>query len=329
MVSTAEVGELLGLDPAKITRLFDVRTRRWARRVDKADPADGQFCSDLAADAARNALVAADLGPADIDTLIVTSTTPDLAIPSLDYLVAVKLGLREVTGLTIQAPCTGVFRAVLVAESLMQAGRCQRALVIGAETCSPFFRLEPDLPIEQRLSQSLFADGAGAIVLEASAQDDAAVGIDCVTVQTTGDPQPPGLQFTGMLSATPPTAERFAARDYLGYHDFCTVLTRGAQLTKRAADAVFARTGTTYAHYRWLLTHQATGNLRAIGSRIGIPPEKMAINIERVGNTVAASILILLDEIHRARLVDPGDRLLLITAESSSWSYAGMAVTWG
>jgi 3-oxoacyl-[acyl-carrier-protein] synthase-3 len=329
VVSTTEVGELLNLDPLKITRLFDVRERRWARRVDIPDPAEGQFCSDLAVNAARNALAVADLGPEDIDTLIVASTTPDFAIPSLDYLVAVKLGLRGVTGFTIQAPCTGVFRAALVTESLMQAGRCRRALVIGAETCSPFFRLEPDLPTEQRLSQALFADGAGAMVLEALEQDEAAVGVDGLTVQTTGDERPPGLQFKGILSATPPTADRFAARDYLGYHDFCTVLARGSQLTKCAADAVFARTNTTYADYRWVLTHQATGNLRTIGSRIGIPPDKMAINIERVGNTVAASILILLDELRRTNSIDPGDQLLLITAESSSWSYAGMAVTWG
>jgi 3-oxoacyl-[acyl-carrier-protein] synthase-3 len=329
VVSTTEVAALLDLDRAKIIRLFDIQERRWARRIDAPDPADEQCCSDLAVNAGRNALAIASLGPEDIDTLIVASTTPDVVIPSLDYLVASKLGLRNVTGITIQAPCTGLFRGVLTAESLMQAGRCQRALVICAETCSPFFRLEKDLSMEQRLSQALFADGAGAIVLEALGQDEAVVGIDGLTVQTTGDPQPPGLQFTGMLSATPPTAERFGARDYLGYHDFCRVLTGGSNLTKRAAEAVFARTGTSYADYRWVLTHQATGNLRTLGRRIGIPPEKMPTNIERVGNTVAASILILLDELCREGLVSPGDRLLLITAESSSWSYAGMAVTWG
>jgi len=327
VVPNEEVGRLAGVEPRRIERLFDIRERRWVRRIDSPDPEEGQRCSDLATEAARRAIEQADVDPKDIDAVIVTSTTPDVAIPSLDYLVSSKLQLRNTVGIAVQAACTGLFRASLLVESLMTAGRSKLALVVGAEAISPFFRFESSVPADQRLNTVLFADGAGAMVVVPAGDEDP--GIDAITVCTTGETMRPGVMFKGMLSGTPPTAGRFAAIDYLGYHDFRLVLARGSELTKRAGQAVFERTQTSHDDYKFVLTHQATGKLREIGATIGIPPEKMPLNIDRVGNTISASILILLDELNRAGKLRAGDCLLLVTAESSTWSYAGMAVTWG
>ena len=327
VVSNEEVGRLARVEPRRIEKLFNIRERHWVRQIDAPDPVEGQQCSDLATQAARRAIQQAGIDPARIDTVIVASTTPDVALPSLDYFVSSKLQLRDSMGIAIHAPCTGLFRATVVAEALMTAGRSKVALIVGAEAISPFFRFEEGIPEDQRLNTVLFADGAGAIVVER--EEGYSRGIEGVTVCTTGEPGPPGIMFTGMLSSTPPTAERFAAMDYFGYHDFGTVLARGRELTRQAGKAVLEATHTTYDDYKFVLTHQATGNLRKIGAGIGLPPEKMPVNIERVGNTVSASILILLDELNRTGQLEPGDRLLLVTAESSSWSYAGMSVTWG
>jgi 3-oxoacyl-[acyl-carrier-protein] synthase-3 len=88
-------------------------------------------------------------------------------------------------------------------------------------------------------------------------------------------------------------------------------------------------TATRLCDYKFLLTHQATGHIRDIGTKYGIAPERLPINIGHVGNTVSASILILLDEVKRDGLLASNDRLLLHTAESATWSYAGMSLVWG
>jgi 3-oxoacyl-[acyl-carrier-protein] synthase-3 len=327
IVTNEELGPMVHIRPQRIEELFSIRERRWVRGPDAPTPAEGQHCSDLGAEAARRAIQVAHIDPATIDTLVTVSTTPDFITPSLDYLVGAKLGLRDVIAFDLRAACAGLFRAVVLVDSLVRAGRCQRALIVAAEAISPFFRFGPEVPKDHRLNTVLYADGAGALLLERT--DDELVGIQGVLARTTGDLARPGVAFSGILSAMPPTAERFHAMDYLGYHDFHVVLARGGELTRQAAEEMARLTGTTVDDYKFFVTHQATGNLRRIGAQHGIPPDRMPTNIERVGNTVGASILILLDELARDGALQQGDKLLLFTAESSTWSYGSMALVWG
>ncbi len=327
VVSNAELSPIVHIRPERIEELFGVRERHWVRKADAPEPAAGQQCSDLGAEAARRAMAFAGVAPASVDMLVTVSTTPDFMQPSLEYLVSSRVGLRDVLGFDLRAACAGLFRALALVEAVMLAGRSKRALIVASEAISPFFRFDPGVPKDHRLNTVLYADGAGAILLEPSR--DGPVGIEGLLVRTTGESARPGITFNGMLSSTPPTDDRFGTMDYLGYHDFHLVLARGGELTRQVGREVLRSTGTNIEDYKFFITHQATGNLRRIGASHGIPPDRMPTNIERVGNTIGASILILLDEIVRTGCLRIGDRSLLFTAESSTWSYGGLSLVWG
>lgn len=312
--------------PARIQELFDVRQRHWSRGTGSPDCSPGEGCSDLAAEAGRRAIGRADIDAGTIDTLVCVSTTPDYVSPSMDYLVGTKLGLRGTRGVDIRGACAGTFRALELVVGLMRSGMCERALIVASETMSPFFRFGPDTPKDHRFNSVLYGDGAGAIVVVA---DEGLAGIDSIVVRTTGESPEPGITAPGMMSAMPPTLQRFESMEYLGYHDYRRVLRRGTELTWHAASEIFSRTGTTVADFDFFLTHQATGRLHEIGARYGIRAEQLPTNIERVGNTVSASILILLDELNAKGALAEGQRLLLFSAESSTWSYGATALRWG
>lgn len=326
IVTNAEVGALTGLAPERIRALFDVEERRWVRREDSPAPMPGLRCSDLGVGAAHAALADADLAADEIDTIVTVSTTPDYMTPTLDYLVASKLGLKDVQTFDLRSPCAGVFRAFHIVDALCAAGRTQRALIVTAETFSPFFRFGPEAPKNHRLNTVLYADGAAAFVVE-RAPETARV-IDGLTIRTTGNAMASPLTFAGMLSAFPPAHDVFESGEYLGHQDFHAVLEHGSRLFWQAGRSVLDATGRELVDCRYVLTHQATGKMGCHAEKLGVPAAMLPTNIARVGNTVGASIGILMDELHQAGKFSRGDRLLVVAAESSSWSYGGMLVTW-
>ena len=326
VVLNDELEALTGMAHGRIRDLFGVQQRHWSRGIQTADPPEGQRCSDLAAAAGAAALADAGLHPGDIDLLVAVSTSPDYLNPPFDALVARKLGLVHATGFSLSAPCTGVFRGTAVAEAMIASGRCRRALVVAAEVLSPFFRFGPSVPKDHCLNSVLYADGAGAWVLSGEGALDPT--IELIDINLALLDEAPGVMFPGMLSATPPSPERFANAEDLGYHDFRRVLAKGGRIAAEAAERVMKKLGVGAESVRFFVTHQATGNMHRIGASYGLPPEKIPINIDRVGNTVSASILVLLDELKRSGKLTSGDLLVLHTAESSTWSSAGMAVRW-
>jgi 3-oxoacyl-[acyl-carrier-protein] synthase-3 len=221
-----------------------------------------------------------------------------------------------------------VFRAVELASALASRLDGKPIVVVASETPSPFFRFGPGIATEQILNSVLYADGAAAMVIGTGPAKGSMPSIELVDLFLNSDDAPPGVTFPGMLSATPPTTERYASVDYLGHHDFRRVLRHGSKLAADAAIRVMQRLGVDAADVRYFVTHQATGNIRRLGSSYGLPAEKIPVNIDRVGNTISASVLILLDELARNGALSRGDLLILHTAESSTWSSAGMAVRW-
>jgi 3-oxoacyl-[acyl-carrier-protein] synthase-3 len=326
IVTNDEVGELAGIPPERIAALFDVEERRWVRGRERAAPDEGLRCSDLGTAAAQAALRDAELAAADVDTIVTVSTTPDFMTPTLDYLVATKLGLANVQTFDLRAPCAGLFRAFLLVDGLCASGRTERALVVTAETFSPFFRFGSAVSKNHRLNTTLYADGAAAFVVERT--DDPADAIGGLTVRTTGEPRESALTFAGMLSASPPAPGLYESGDYLGYQDFRAVLEHGSRLFWLAGRSVLDAVRLELDDCRFVLTHQATGKMHAHAEKLGVPAAKLPTNIARIGNTVGASIGILMDDLYRAGRLTRGDRLLLVAAESSSWSYGGMVVPW-
>ena len=326
VVTNAEVGALAGVPAERIAALFDVQERRWVRAHESPAPLPGLGCSDLGVAAAKAALADADLDVAAIDTLVTVSTTPDYMTPTLDHLVASKLGLRDAQTFDLRSPCAGLFRAFLLVDGLCALGRTRRALIVTTETLSPFFRFGPDVPKNHRLHTVLYADGAAAFVVEPAPTPELA--IRGITIQTTGDGRVSPLTFGGMLSAFPPDLATYESGAYLGHQDFRAVLEHGSRLFWRAGRTVLDAAGLEITDCKFVLTHQATGKMHVHAETLGVPAGMLQTNIARVGNTVGASIGILLDEMHRGGRLSMGDRLLLVAAESSSWSYGGMLVTW-
>jgi 3-oxoacyl-[acyl-carrier-protein] synthase III len=326
VVSNAEVEALAGLSAARIVELFEVEERHWSRGVERPDPPPGQRCSDLAVAASRAALLDASIEARDLGAVIAVTTTPDTLNPPFDSLVARALGLTGVASFSLQAPCTGVFRATEIATALLAREGTRPILIVTADTPSPFFRFGEGVPTEHVMNSVLYADGAGAMIV--GVEDSTRAGIEFTDLHLNSDLSEPGITFPGMLSAMPPDAARLANVDYLGHHDFRRVLRRGSKLAFMAAARVMDRLGVEASDVRHFVTHQATGNLRRIAASYGLPPEKLPVNIARVGNTISASILILLDELAKDGAIARGDLVVLHTAESSTWSSAGMAIRW-
>ncbi|MBY4599243.1 beta-ketoacyl-ACP synthase III [Ottowia caeni] len=265
----------------------------------------GVACSDLAVPAAQAAMKAAGVQPADIDLIIVATSTPDMVFPATAAIVQHKLGIAGCPVFDVQAVCSGFVYALAVADAMIANGTANRALVIGAEV---FSRL---LNFDDRTTCVLFGDGAGAVVLEASSTpgilatdlhaDGKHVGILCV----------PGHVSGGQVTGSP-----------LLTMDGQAVFKLAVGVLDKAARAVLAKAGKTEADIDWLIPHQA--NIRIMqgtAKRLHLPLEKVVVTVHEHGNTSAASIPLALDHAVRSGQITRGQTLLL--------EGVGGGFTWG
>ena len=261
--------------------------------------------SDLALEAARQALQAAHLQAQDIDLIIVATSTPDMVFPSTATILQHKLGAHGCPAFDVQAVCSGFIYALTVADAMIRAGTATRALVVGSEI---FSRL---LDFQDRTTCVLFGDGAGAVVLEASDEpgilatdihaDGKHVGILCVPGHVSGG------QVTGLPLLT---------------MDGQAVFKLAVGLLEGAARTVLNKAGLTEANIDWLIPHQA--NIRIMQStarKLKMGMDKVVVTVQDHGNTSAASIPLALDHAVRAGQVQKGQTLLL--------EGVGGGFTWG
>ena len=267
---------------------------------------DTQNASDLAVEAARRALEAAQLTGADIDLIIVATSTPDMVFPSTATIVQRKLGiLHGCPAFDVQAVCSGFVYALTVADAMVRAGSARNALVIGAEV---FSRI---LDFKDRTTCVLFGDGAGAVVLSASdtpgilATDLHADGrhLDILCV--------PGTVSGGRISGVP-----------LLRMDGQAVFKLAVGVLEKTARASLEKAGRTEADIDWLFPHQA--NIRIMqgtARKLKLPLEKVIVTVDQHGNTSAASIPLALDAGVRDGRIRRGETLLL--------EGVGGGFTWG
>ena len=267
--------------------------------------ADGVVVSDLAVEAARHALEAAGCSAADIDLIIVATSTPDMVFPSAACIVQQKLGVQGCPAFDVQAVCSGFVYALTIADSMIRTGAASKALVIGAEV---FSRI---LDFKDRTTCVLFGDGAGAVVLEASDTpgilatelhaDGRHVGILCV----------PGTVSGGQVLGDP-----------LLKMDGQAVFKLAVGVLEDVARSVLAKAGKTEADIDWLVPHQA--NIRIMQStakRLKLSMDKVIVTVDQHGNTSAASIPLALDVAVRSGKVRRGDTVML--------EGVGGGFTWG
>ena len=298
-------------DLAKIVDTSDewIRTRTGIRQRHLAS--EQEACSDLAYQAAQQALQDAQLQPTDIDFLIVATITPDMPTPSAAALVQNKLGLRPIAALDINAACSGFLYALEIARHFLQNEHYHHGLVIGSEKLSSITNWK------DRSTCVLFGDGAGTVVVGKDSgltildnivgADGSAASLICVPAG--GSLQPASLQTVEahLHSITMNGGELFKA---------------AVRHMTEAVTTILQRNSLTTADIRYLIPHQANMRIvQALSQQLSFPTEQMICNIDQTGNTSSASIPIVLAQAKAARRFQPGDRILLVAF--------GGGLTWG
>jgi len=267
--------------------------------------ADGVFSSDLAFEAAKNALQAANRKAQDVDLIIVATSTPDMVFPSTACILQNKLDANGGIAFDLQAVCTGFVYALSVADSMIKTGAAKCALVVGSEV---FSRI---LDFKDRTTCVLFGDGAGAVLLEASDTP----GILASDLHADG-------KHVGILCVPGHVAGGAVTGDPVLKMDGQAVFKLAVGVLEDAARAALTKAGKTENDIDWMIPHQA--NIRIMQStakKLKLPMDKVIVTVDQHGNTSAASIPLALDYGVRSGKIKPGQTLLL--------EGVGGGFTWG
>ena len=280
-----------------------IRTRTGIRQRHIADP--GQTASELAFHASRAALEAAGIAAADLDLIIVATSTPDFIFPSTACLLQAKLGAGRCPAFDVQAVCSGFVYALDIADKFIRAGRTRHALVVGAEV---FSRI---LDWSDRTTCVLFGDGAGAAVLTAGAKP----GVHASVLHADGSAVNI-LSTPGQICGGKVTGDPFLRMDGQA------VFKLAVRVLDEVARETLALCGMQTSDVDWLIPHQANVRiLDATVKRLGIDPAKLVVTVDRHANTSAASVPLALDVALRDGRIKPGHKVML--------QGVGGGFTWG
>lgn len=292
VLSNSDLEKMVETSDEWITTRTGIRERRIAD--------DGTASSDIAHEAAQKALEAADVGPGELDAVVVGTVTPDFLFPSTACVVQSLLGAKNACAFDLMAGCAGFLYTLHIAQGMIKSGGAQKILVIGAETLSKI------VDFEDRSTCILFGDGAGAVVLEGSDEP----GILSSLVSSDGD-------CWDLLYVPAGGSRRPVDRD---------VLETGDQYIKMKGNDVFRvavksmesatvdaveKAGLRPDDIDLFVPHQANHRIvEAVRKRLDFPEEKVFLNLDRYGNTSAASVPLALDEAVRSGRVSRGDTVL-------------------
>jgi len=281
----------------------------------------GVATSDLAAEAAREAIAKAGLTPGQIELIIVGTTTPDTIFPSTACLVQHKIGATKAWGFDLGAACSGFPYSLATAAQFIASGVHAHALVIGADVMSSI------IDYTDRTTCVLFGDGAGAVVLGAADADPAAGGIIDFAAEIDGSGGP-ALCMPAGGSLKPASHETVDKRMHYVHQDGQTVFKFAVRKTEEICKRLLERNGLVPGDIDLLVSHQANRRIiQKASEKLGIDPSRVVINIERFGNTTAATIpLALADAIADGRL-RPGHRVML-TSVGAGFTVGAVLLRW-
>jgi 3-oxoacyl-[acyl-carrier-protein] synthase-3 len=299
-----DLEKMVDTNDAWITTRTGIKERRIAEK--------GAANSDQCLEASRRALADAGVEPGQIDIVIVGTVTPDMPFPATACFLQSKLGTRGAYAMDVSAACSGFVYSLSIADALIRAGRGKKALVVGSDILSSI------TDYTDRATCILFGDGAGAVVLEECTDGD---GILSCHLHSDGDLWElihcPG---GGTVQPYGPETEsgKLHAIRMAGNETFKHAVTRMCEVCQEALES----NGVKVADIDLFIPHQA--NLRivnAVGKRLGVPEGKVVVNLERYGNTSAASIPIAMAEAREKGRLSPGTLVLLVAF--------GGGLTWG
>jgi 3-oxoacyl-[acyl-carrier-protein] synthase III len=266
---------------------------------------ESQASSDLALEASRRALEAAGVRAADLDLILVATSTPDFIFPSTACLLQAKLGVKGCAAFDVQAVCSGFVYALATADSFMKNGIYKKVLVVGAEV---FSRI---LDWNDRATCVLFGDGAGAVVLAADSKPGIHASVLHADGSQAGMLSVPGNVCKGRITGSP-----FVQMNGQGVFKYAV------KVLDEVARETVAAAGMSLADIDWLIPHQANVRiLDATARKLGLAPEKLVVTVDHHGNTSAASVPLALDEFIRAGKIRSGHRVLM--------QGVGGGFTWG
>ena len=310
VLSNADLEKMVDTSDEWIVQRTGIRERRIVE--------EGEATSDLAVRAAQQALERASLVPEDIDFIVVGTTTPDMFFPTVGNLVQHRLGCRRVGSVDLLAACAGSIYSLAVGAKFVEAGKYRRVLCIGAETLSRI------TDFTDRGTCLLLADAAGAAVLEACEDGTGVLDADLYSDGQYGDL----LYMPGGGSRHPATHATVDAGMHYAKMKGNEVFKVAVRMFTECAEAILTRQGLTAADVDLFIPHQA--NLRileAAAKRVGLPMAKVFVNVDRYGNTGAASVYVALEEAVTAGRLRPGD-LALLAAFGGGFAWGAALIRW-
>src|SRR3954449_6370182 len=297
VLTNDEIAGIVNTSDEWISSRTGIRERRVA--------GEHEAMSDLSLPAARQALEQAHVRGSDLDVIIVATVTPDMAFPATAALLADELGSADAAAYDLSAGCTGFVYALAQAYGMLAGGLAKRALVVGGDILSRI------LDWDDRSTLVLFGDGAGAVVLEA-VPERGFLGFELGADGAGGA----NLWLPGSGSRSFDDAEQYVKMNGREVFKFAT------RILVQSAEAVMARCGVTIADVDVYVPHQA--NMRIIDhatKKLGVPSERVVINVDRYGNTSSGSIPLALADAQAEGRLQPG-KLVLMTG-------MGAGLTWG
>jgi 3-oxoacyl-[acyl-carrier-protein] synthase-3 len=281
----------------------------------------GVATSDLAKEAAVAALERAGLAADDIGLIVVGTVTPDMMFPSTACLLQQKIGARHAWGFDISAACSAFTYSLTTASQIVASGGVEHALVVGADVMSSI------IDYQDRATCVLFGDGAGAVVVSASSDESKGAILDFEhEIDGSGGP---ALCMPAGGSRRPSSHETIDERQHYVKQDGATVFKFAVRKTEEISRRILERNGLTPEDLNLFVSHQA--NRRIIQSateKLGVSPDKVIINIERFGNTTAATIPLALNDAVCSGRLKKGD-LVLLASVGAGFTVGTVLLRWG
>jgi 3-oxoacyl-[acyl-carrier-protein] synthase-3 len=311
LLTNADLEKLVATNDAWITERTGIRERHI---VDK-----GVGASDLAVEAARKCLAARGIEARELEVIIIATVTPDMLFPATACLVQDKLGAKGAWGFDLSAACSGFPYALQVGAKLVESGAHKKVMVIGADVMSSI------IDYTDRATCIIFGDGAGAVLLEPC--EDSEVGLIDYWHEIDGSGAV-SLNMPAGGSLLPASAETVANKQHFVHQEGQAVYKFAVRKMAEAAETVLERNGLTGADLGCFIPHQANKRIiLSTAERLGLSEDRVIINIDRFGNTTAATIPLAMNTAMEENRIKKGD-LVLLASVGAGFTVGATLLRW-
>lgn len=325
-MSKAAITAIGGFLPKNIVTNFDLEkiidtTDEWIttrtgikQRHIENDP--NKATSDMCVEAVKELCKKRGISPEEIDMLICGTVTPDMVFPSTSNVICAKVGAKNAWGFDLSAACSGFIYGLATGAQFIETGKYKKVVVVGADMMSRI------IDYTDRTTCVIFGDGAGAVLLEPSADEN---GIQDFILHADGN----GAQYLHMKaggSQRPPSHDTVDQKLHFVHQEGQAVFKHAVYNMAEVSAAIMDKNKLTANDVKWLVAHQANKRIiDATASRMGIGPEKVMMNIEKYGNTTAGTLPLLLWDYEKQ--LKPGDNLIL-SAFGGGFTWGSMFIKW-